>query len=251
VIWTGSNAVVTAFLLFCRISGCLMLMPGFSSPRIPVTVRLFLCVAISLALTPFLGGTIEKIVGNASAFALLKLIVTETLIGSLIGFMGRIFFAALETLGTSVAMQIGLANALGVSVEDSDSMPSIADFLIFLATTLLFVTDQHLEVIRGLVASYRTLPVASGFGPQFGLIQVADTLSKSFFLGLRVASPFILFGIVFNLAVGVANKLTPQIQVYFITTPFAVAGGLFLFYFTFKEVLQLFMAGFSNWLGGG
>lgn len=60
-----------------------------------------------------------------------------------------------------------------------------------------------------------------------------------------------MFGIVFNLAVGVANKLTPQIQVYFITTPFAVAGGLFLFYFTFKEVLQLFMAGFSNWLGGG
>jgi flagellar biosynthesis protein FliR len=228
-----------------------MLMPGFSSPRIPVTVRLFLCVAISLALTPFLGETIEKIIGNASTFALLKLIVTETLIGSLIGFMGRIFFAALETLGTSIAMQIGLANALGVSVEDSDSMPSIADFLLFLATTLLFVTDQHLEVIRGLVASYRTLPVASGFGPQFGLIQVADTLAKSFFLGLRVASPFILFGIVFNLAVGVANKLTPQIQVYFITTPFAVAGGLFLFYFTFKEVLQLFMAGFSNWLGGG
>ncbi len=228
-----------------------MLMPGFSSPRVPVTVRLFLCVAISLALTPFLGEAIEKIVGNASAFTLLKLIVSETLIGSLIGLMGRIFFAALETLGTSIAMQIGLANALGVSVEDSESTPSIADFLIFLATTLLFVTDQHLEVIRGLVASYRTLPVASGFGPQFGLIQVADTLSKAFFLSLRVASPFILFGIVFNLAVGVANKLTPQIQVYFIATPFAVAGGLFLFYFTFKEVLGLFMAGFSNWLAGG
>ncbi len=164
MIWTGSNAVLTAFLLFCRISGCLMLMPGFSSPRVPVTVRLFLCVAISLALTPFLGETIGKIVDNASAFSLLKLIVSETLIGSLIGLMGRIFFAALETLGTSIAMQIGLANALGVSVEDNESTPSIADFLIFLATTLLFVTDQHLEVIRGLVASYRTLPVASGFG---------------------------------------------------------------------------------------
>jgi flagellar biosynthesis protein FliR len=251
VTWTGSNAVVTAFILFCRISGCLLLMPGFSSPRVPVTVRLFLCVAISLALTPFLGASILKVVDNAPAFALVKLIITETLIGALIGFMGRIFFAALETLGTSIAMQIGLTSALGVSVEDSESMPSISDFLLFLATTLLFVTDQHLEVVKGLVASYRALPLTSGFGPQFGLIQVADTLSKAFLLGLRVASPFILFGIVFNLAVGVANKLTPQIQVYFITTPFAVAGGLFLFYFTFKEVLQLFMAGFSNWLAGG
>jgi flagellar biosynthesis protein FliR len=247
----GSTAVLTAFLIFCRIGGCLMLMPGFSSPRVPVVVRLFLCVAISLALTPFLGGRIEKLVSDASALTLLRLILSELLIGGLIGFMGRIFFAALETLGTSIAMQIGLASALGAPVDDSEALPSIADFLTFLATTLLFVTDLHLEVVRGIIASYRTLPIASGFGPQFGLIQVADTLSKSFFLGLRVSSPFILFGLVFNFAVGLANKLTPQIQVYFIATPFAVAGGLFLFYFTFRQVLELFMAGFANWLAGG
>ena len=247
----GSTTVLTAFILFCRISGCLMLMPGFSSPRVPVMVRLFLCVALTLALTPFLGGAIEKLVRDASALALLRLIISETLIGGLIGLMGRIFFAALETLGTSIAMQIWLANALGAPVDDSEPLPSIADFLTFLATALLFVTDLHLEVIRGIVASYRTLPVASGFGAQFGLIQVADTLSKSFFLGLRVASPFILFGLVFNLAVGLANKLTPQIQVYFIATPFAVAGGMFLLYFTFKQVIELFMAGFANWLAGG
>lgn len=247
----GSTAVLTAFILFCRIGGCLMLMPGFSSPRIPVTVRLFLCFAITLALTPLLGGSIERLIGSASALSLLRLIVSELLIGGLIGFMGRIFFAALETLGTSVAMQMGLANALGAPVDETEPLPSIADLLTFLATTLLFVTNLHLEVIRGLVASYHSLPVATGFGPQFGLIQVADTLSKTFFLGLRVASPFILFGLIFNLAVGLANKLTPQIQVYFISMPFAVAGGLLLFYFTFKQVIELFMAGFASWLAGG
>ena len=52
----GANAVLTAFILFCRIGGCLMLMPGFSSPRVPMVVRLFLCFAITLALVPFLGG---------------------------------------------------------------------------------------------------------------------------------------------------------------------------------------------------
>jgi flagellar biosynthesis protein FliR len=247
----GSTAVLTAFILFCRVGGCLMLMPGFSSPRVPVTVRLFLCFAITLALTPLLGGSIQKLIGDASALSLVRLIMSELLIGGLIGFMGRIFFAALETLGTSIAMQMGLANALGVPMDEAEPLPSITDLLTFLATTLLFVTDLHLEVIRGLVASYHSLPVASGFGAQFGLIQVADTLSKAFFLGLRVASPFILFGLIFNLAVGLANKLTPQIQVYFISMPFAVAGGLLLLYFTFKQIIQLFMAGFGGWLAGG
>ena len=177
----GSTTVLTAFILFCRISGCLMLMPGFSSPRVPVMVRLFLCVALTLALTPFLGGAIEKLVRDASALALLRLIISETLIGGLIGLMGRIFFAALETLGTSIAMQIGLANALGAPVDDSEPLPSIADFLTFLATALLFVTDLHLEVIRGIVASYRTLPVASGFGAQFGLIRSLTRCRSHFF----------------------------------------------------------------------
>jgi flagellar biosynthetic protein FliR len=247
----GSNAVLSAFLVFCRIGACLMLMPGFSSPRVPVMVRLFLSVAVSLALTPLLGPPIEKLIGNIPPLGLARLIVSELLIGGLIGFMGRIFFAALETLGTGIAMQIGLANALGAPIDENEPLPAIADLLTFLATTLLFVTDQHWEVLRGLVASYRTLPVAAGFGPQFGLIQVADCFSKAFFLALRIASPFILFGLILNLAVGLANRLTPQIQIYFISIPFAVAGGLFLLYFTFKQILELFMAGFSTWLRGG
>ena len=60
----GANAVLTAFILFCRVGGCLMLMPGFSSPRVPMMVRLFLCFAITLALVPFLGGPIEKLVSD-------------------------------------------------------------------------------------------------------------------------------------------------------------------------------------------
>ena len=33
------DTVLHAFLIFCRIGACLMLMPGFSSPRVPVRFR--------------------------------------------------------------------------------------------------------------------------------------------------------------------------------------------------------------------
>ena len=48
------NTVMLTFLLFCRIGGCLMFMPGFSSSRVPVQARLFLAVATTLALAPLL-----------------------------------------------------------------------------------------------------------------------------------------------------------------------------------------------------
>jgi flagellar biosynthetic protein FliR len=247
----GSNAVLSVFILFCRIGSCLMLMPGFSSERVPVHIRLFLALAITLALTPLLSADVQPSFINASPIDLMKLILSEVLIGILIGFLGRIFFAALETLANAIAMGIGLTSALGAPIDEMEPLPAISTLITLTATTLLFVTDLHWEILRGLVASYQALPVANGFGPQFGLIQIADCLSKTFFLALRVSSPFIAFAVIVNFSVGLTNKLTPQIPVFFISTPFVVAGGLFLFYFSFKQFLELFMAGFQAWLRMG
>ena len=46
------RAAIGAFVLFCRIGGCLMLAPGFSNTQIPTQVRLFVALAITLTLTP-------------------------------------------------------------------------------------------------------------------------------------------------------------------------------------------------------
>lgn len=247
----GSDTVLSAFILFCRIGSCLMLMPGFSSPRVPVVVRLFLAVAITLAFVPLLGPDVVKLVDKIAPLDLLRLIVSESMIGGMIGLMGRIFFAALETFGTAIAQLIGLANALGAPIDDTEPVPTVASLLTFIATTLLFVTNLHLEVLRGIVASYRAMPISAGFSMQFGLIQIADSLSKSFLLSLRIASPFIVFSLIINLGIGIASRLTPQIQVYFITAPFVVFAGLILLYFTFRQIVELFMAGFMSWLSGG
>ena len=42
--------VIAAFLAFCRIGGCFMVMPGLSSIRVPVQVRLFVAIAVSMAI---------------------------------------------------------------------------------------------------------------------------------------------------------------------------------------------------------
>jgi flagellar biosynthetic protein FliR len=247
----GSTAVLSVFILFCRIGFCLMLMPGFSSERVPVNVRLFLALSITLALTPVLSPDVQPSFIHASPMELVRLILSESAIGFLIGFLGRIFFIALETLANAIAMGVGLTSALGAPIDENEPLPAISTLITFTVTTLFFVMDLHWEVVRGLVASYHALPVANGFGTQFSLIQVADCLAKAFFLALRVSSPFIVFSVIVNFAVGLTNKLVPQIPVYFISTPFVVAGGLFLLYFANKQFMELFMGGFQMWLRSG
>jgi flagellar biosynthesis protein FliR len=140
---------------------------------------------------------------------------------------------------------------LGSPFDEADPMPPIVNLITLTATVLLFATDQHWEVFRGLITSYTAMPVADGFGAQFSLIQLTEGLSRSFFVALRIGSPFIIFSIVVNVAIGLTNKLVPQIPVYFISMPFVVAAGLVLLYFSGKQLLEVFMASFSSWLISG
>jgi flagellar biosynthesis protein FliR len=54
-----------------------------------------------------------------------------------------------------------------------------------------------------------------------------------------------------NVALALINRLTPQIQIFFVATPFVVGGGLALLYFTIKPAIEAFLMGFGAWLASG
>ena len=60
-----SATILAMFLVFCRVGSCLMLLPGYSNIRVPVQVRLFIAVALSLAVSPGLLPGITPIVATA------------------------------------------------------------------------------------------------------------------------------------------------------------------------------------------
>jgi flagellar biosynthetic protein FliR len=241
----AAEMVASVFILLCRIGACLMLAPGFSSPRVPVRVRLFIALAATLALAPMLTGGKPLVIADFAA--LVGDILGESFIGGAIGLLGRLYFLALETMMMATAMNIGLSNALGAPIDETEQLPPIAGLVLLTATCLIFIADLHWELIRGIVASYRVMPVGMLLRPQQALQMVADGLGQTFLIALRIASPFIVYAIVINMAIGLINKMTPQIPVYFISGPFVIAGGLALFYFIAGPMVAVFMTEFGNW----
>ena len=246
-----SDTVLYYVLMLCRIGGCLMFMPGFSSPRVPMQVRIFIAIASTLALAPVLLPTVSDAVAKASEAAALRLILTEVTIGSLIGLMGRFFYMALEFMATAVASSVGFSNIPGTPIEHTDPLPAVSSIITMTATVLFFITDQHWEVMRGLVASYSAMPISRAFAADFSLVQMSDVLADAFTLSLQISSPFIIYALAINFLFGIANKLTPQIAIYFVSVPFVMAGGLLLLYFVISDFMKLFMAGFMSWLTNG
>lgn len=235
--------VLAAFLAFCRVGACFMLMPGLSSIRLPLQIRLFTAVAVTVGLLAFLWDKIYPFVDTRPAI-FVPMIVSELLVGGLIGAMTRLYMEALRFIGAGIAMLIGYGGTGGPAIEEPEPQAAIAALISFSALMLLFALNFHHEVIRALISSYNVAPVNVFFSAQASLVDVTDTLSESFLLVLRLGSPFVAYAILVNLAIGFVNKLTPQIPIYFISLPFVIAGGLILFYFAIPTLLSLFGDGF-------
>jgi len=245
------EVVLSLFLIFCRVGTCLLVLPGFSSARIPTQVRLFVALAISFALSPAVLPTLSPLVKNANDNQWLELMVSELMIGFFIGLLGRCFMVALQFAGHLVANCIGMGNALGAGIEEQEQSTAISSLITMTATTLIFVLNLHAEIARALVASYSAMQPALGFGARGSLAAITDNLSEAFLLCLRISSPFILYSIIVNFAIGLANKLTPTIPIYFISLPFVLAGGVVLFAYAFSDFMLLFMEDFQNWVLNG
>jgi flagellar biosynthetic protein FliR len=246
-----SEILLGIFLIFCRVGGCLLIAPGFSSFRIPMQVRLFIALTTSLALAPVL---LTKINNGATGLAPATMLVSigsELLTVLLIGLLGRVYFLALQTMLSAVAMALSLGGMPGTPIDEAEPLPPISSFIMMAATAILFFSDLHWELYRGIVESYTRLPMGVGFGTRLSLDQLVDQITAAFVLALRISSPFIVYSVIVNLAVGLTNKLTPQIPVYFLATPFIMLGGLFIMYFAAQDYVLLFIDAFSVWLRNG
>ncbi|MNT92261.1 flagellar biosynthesis protein FliR [compost metagenome] len=95
------------------------------------------------------------------------------------------------------------------------------------------------------------MPVGSVFDPQGVLITLTDSLEQTFMIMVRLASPFLIYGLLFNVAIGMVNKLAPQIPIYFISQPYLIMGGMFLVYLGIAAMLRLFADGFAPVMQGG
>lgn len=243
-----SELVLAGVVVFCRVGTCLMLMPGFSNSRVPMQARLFLAVAVTAAISPLVVPSLKIDLLRSDLHTVSLLLLSEMLFGFLIGLLGRIFFEALQFMATAIAALAGMGSMPGAPTIDDEPLPALSSFIMAVATVMFFVTDQHLEVIKGLLASYGAVPVTGSFETDTSLQNLMRVFALAFQLALQVSGPFIVFALVVNFLFGLMNKMIPQVAVYFISLPFVIMGGLFLLFAALNQMLLTFIGEFSAWL---
>lgn len=223
-------------LTFARVSGAVMLIPGFGEPSVPARVRLLFALALSVAAMPAAAVVTHD--------ALLPGIVAETLIGIAMGLLVRLFHAAVITAGSYIAASIGVAGAIFFDPAQGGETTAVTRLVGTAALLLLLALDLHHLFLRGLIGSY-ALPLAS-LGTDSWAEGAVAMMRHASVVALGMAAPFIAYGLLFNLALGLLSRLTPQIQLFFIAQPLNLLGGLGLLCVALGGALLLFARAFGD-----
>jgi flagellar biosynthesis protein FliR len=219
--------LAAAFLLtFARVGTMVMLMPGIGELNISSRARL----TIALVLTAILLPSHQKAytVDLNTLGPVIAMMMQEILIGAVLGMTARLAVSALQIAGSVIAQQLGLGFVTAVDPTQNQQGALVGNFLTLLGITLIFATDMHHLVIAALNDSYNIF--APGQVPIIGDMaqHITKVVGTAFRIGIQLSAPFLVFGLLFNLGLGVLSRLMPQMQVFFIGLPLSILLGLML-----------------------
>ena len=224
------NTIWALGVVFARVGALMMLVPGIGDQFVPARVRLSVALFLAFVITPVVSAGIPPL--PEAPGAMLGVIGMELLIGLGLGLAARTLYSALVTAGAIAGMQTGLAMASAMDPTQGTPNPVFGSFLALLGTAAVFQSGAHYWFITGTLATYGDF--APGAILNFGdmAAYVTDMFVAAFVLAVQITAPLLLFGIVFNVALGIINRVAPAIQVFFIAQPLQIMLGLALFMIT-------------------
>lgn len=222
-----SGQVFPFMMVFCRLGAGLMMFPGIGEAFVTPRIRLLFALALSFLMLPVLAPLMPAIPVHPAD--LTRVMVVEIAVGLFFGSVMRVMMSILETTGAIIGMDIGLSNAsiLNPSMAHESALP--AAFLGTTALVLIFVTDFDQLLFRALLDTYKIFPVGLEL-PYGDIVQsFIGLVSRSFLVGVQLAAPLMVMGLLLYTSLGVMQRLMQQIQLFLVLIPVQIWGGLFVF----------------------
>jgi flagellar biosynthetic protein FliR len=234
-------ALAAAFMLvFARIGAMVMLLPGLGEANIPVRIKLAIALLLTLIILPLHRADYHVDMGSLAP--LLFMMFYEIIVGIVLGATARVTLAALQVAGSVIAQQLGLGFATSVDPTTQGTQGIlIGNFLTLLGVSMLFATDTHHLVIAALNDSYAIFPPGEPIPSGDVAALATRAFAAAFKIGAQLAAPFLVFGLVFNIGLGVLARLMPQMQVYFVGVPLSILTGFLILAVVIAAMMGTFL----------
>lgn len=212
--------LASTILLAARLGGLLLVAPVFSARAVPTRVRIAVLLVLTVTLNPWALTTAVDVAVNPLT------ILTETIVGFVVGAGAAVFIGAASTAGEWTAVQMGLAGATTINPLSTESSPVLGNFLSMTAMVLLLTVNGHLVMLDAIVATTELIPIGGEVSVE-GFRRSFTVLGAGLFLtGLRFAAPVVAVLLIVNVGLGILARTVPQLNLLMLAFPVQIGLGL-------------------------
>ncbi len=192
-----------------RIGGVMIFPPFLGSGAIPLPVKAGLTLAITALLYPVVG-----VVGiQASPVGWARAVITETVIGLMLGMTMQFIFDAAQFAGQVIGVQTGFSLITILDPQTQADTPVLGIFQQLVALLIFFQLNVHHWLLRGLAASFTYVPPGASLTHGAAVEGLMHAAGGIWLAGLEIAAPVIVATMVADVALGFLGKAAPQMPV--------------------------------------
>jgi len=236
--------IQTFLLIFLRIGAILFTVPIFGSRAIPPLFKIALSFAVSLLLYPLLNLSLFPV--QLDVIPLVLLIISEVILGVIIGLSVRMVFAGVQLAGQLVGFQMGLAMANIIDPSTSEQLPLLGELNNIIALLIFLTINAHHWFLRAIADSFRLIPPLSIHFSSSVMDQLVTLGGEMFVIAIKVGAPVIAALFLMSVAFGVAARTVPQMNIFFVAMPVKIIVGLLFLSFSFPYLASFMKSVFNG-----
>jgi flagellar biosynthetic protein FliR/type III secretion protein T len=210
--------VLAVALIAARIVPATFLCPIFGGRAAPMTVRVALCLALSLH--AHLAGDVRPAIEDPSTLALFAAFARELFCGTVIGFVAALPFDAARIGGRLLDTLRG-ANAEASLPVTGSREAATGDLLYQLLCALVCAGPVYRVLATSILTSFRAAPlglpdaVATDALAQIALVRAGGALAA----GLAIGAPAAAASLLVDAALGIAGRIAPALSIKDVGAP--------------------------------
>jgi flagellar biosynthetic protein FliR len=222
-------------LVLARVGAAMTLLPGLGEAVAPAVVRIGLALSITILLMPELQPMMPPT--PAAGLSMALMVAGEVITGLWFGWITRMIVLALPVCAQFIGYLIGLSSVLQPDPELGAQSGALGKLFEMAAPVLLLVSGLYRLPLTALSGLFQLIPPGQ-------MLPVGDTteiaihaVGTGFSLALQLASPFVVIGVVWHIAMGLIARIVSRMQIYFVSMPGQIMTGLALLMVTGGAIL--------------
>jgi len=233
-------------IIMTRVGPLIFFMPVTGSNAVPAQVKILFTLMTALVLVPVIPISPQALPATAIGFVIF--IGCEVLFGATLAVFTRLIFAAVETAGQMVGIQMGMGMS-GVMDPQYGTQTSLVGYFWNIVAILIFLgINGHHIFFTTLVASYSWLAPGKLLLTEATYKGIMEGAAHMFVLAVKIMAPASAVLIFSNVAMGIIAKTVPQIPILIVAMPINIALGFVFVGLSLGYFLPLMISNF-NMLG--